>query len=568
LSTFYEKNNKEYVIESFKAVLESNQNTLKDEGLAFILNTLEHYQHQSVFHALWKLIEDHESISKYVLEFIHQQQDYSNLLKLILENKFNLTHVEDILAEINDLLETAPFLHKNRCFQILAIQKTADAVGNSTDPYKAASAVQAFKVTNLEGNFSKIKDKMMVYSEIALVDELEIQNMTLRDIDTFALLSTGKLTEIELKDRKIISKYKILKVLLELFTKPVVSVGVILQRLSPANREELREVLKNILRGNLSEKYFQHILAAFDNEEGSYHYPQLFGYLSKHANDERMLSFIKWSAKNLQPDHHYHRALKAYLKTHPRSIWKNKVAKNELQMISTDSFRRLVKEVQNETASPVVKFIKRYGVHVSIVLLSTLIVGSGIYLGYDRLFDKNEKTAFSKTNKPATPVQVEVSEKTSLEHFKRWDAGNPFVFLVNGEQQKITFGQANPTGGKSLVLTGGQNIETPFELVIDSEASPFDGQGVLKEGFSFYHTEYDFDKSGTPEVVIMALNQTYESFVWVYSPLSENGSVGLRSDLAINGMSDAKLVDNALTILGAQGQSETYEFVNLKFEKK
>jgi hypothetical protein len=567
LINFYEKNNKEYVIESFKAVLESNQNALKDEGLAFILNTLEHYQNQSVFHALWKLIENHKSIYKYVLEFIHQQQDYSNLLKLILENKFNLTHAEDILAEINNLLETAPFLHKNRCFQILAIQKTADAVGNSTDPYRAASAVQAFKVTTLEVDFSKIKDKMMVYTEIALVDELELQNMTLNDIHTFALLSTGKLTEIELKDKKITSKYKILKVLHELFTKPVVSVGVILQRLSPANREELREVLKNVLRGNLSEKYFQHILAAFDNEEGGYHYPQLFGYLSKHADDERMLSFIKWSASNLQPDHHYHRALKAYLKTHPRSIWKNKDAKKELQMISTVSFRRLVKEVQNETASPVVKFFKRYGGHVSIVFLSTLVVGSGIYVGYDLLFDKNKKTAFSKTNIPVTPVEVK-KEGPSLEPFKRWEAGNPYMFNVNGEQQKITFGQANPTGGKSLVLTGGQNIETPIDLVIDSETSPFDDKGVLKEGFSLYHTEHDFDKNSTHELVIMALSQTYESFVWVYSPISENGIVGLRSDLAIKGMSDAKLADNTLTLLGAQGQSETYAFVNQQFEKK
>jgi hypothetical protein len=568
LSDFYAKNNQEYIIDSFKAVLESNQNTLKDEGLAFILNTLEHYQNQSIFHALWELIEDHESIYNYVLVFIHQQQDYNKLLKVILENKFNLPHVEDILAEINHLLETAPYLLKNRSFQILSIQKTADAVGNSTDPYKAASAVQAFKVTNLDVDFSKIKEKMMVYAEIAFVDGFDLRNMTLKDIDTFALLSTGKLDELELKDKKVIRKYKILKVLHELFTKPVVSVGVIIQRLSPENREELREILKNILRSNLSEKYFQHILAAFDNEEGSYHYPQLFGYLSKHADDERMLSFVKWTAKNLKLDHHYHRALKAYLKTHPRSIWKNNGAKKELQMISSPSFRRLVKEVQNETSSPVVKFFKRYGGHVSIVFISTLVLGSGIYLGYDILFDKDEKTAFSKTNIPTKPVEVEMSERTSLEPFQQWDADSPYTFLVNGEQQKINFGQANPTGGKGLVLTNGQNIETPFELVIDSETSPFDEKGVLKEEFSLYHTEYDFDKNGTPEVVFMALSQTYESFVWVYSPVSEDGSVGLRSDLAIKGMSDAKLVDNTLTLLGGEGQSETYAFVNQQFEKK
>ncbi|MEH7009609.1 hypothetical protein V7087_02145 [Neobacillus niacini] len=566
---FYEKNKKEYGIEFFKAVLESNQTSLKDEELAFILNTLEHYQNHSFFHELWKMIERYPVSFKSVVEFINQHRDYTDLIKLYLDKKFNFSSVEDILNEISKRLETSPYLLKNRYFQMLAIQKTAHAVGDSSNIFKATNAVKTFKVTNLDVDFTKLKDRMMVYSEIALLIKLDLQNITLKDINLFMGLTTGKLSEKELQDKRIFNKYKSMLVLHELFNTPGVSAALLLQELSPNIRKELRDVLKNVLRGNLSKEYFQHLLAAFDDEEGSYHYPQLFAYLSKNVDDKLMLSFIKWTSKNLQLDHHYHRALKDYLKSHPRSIWKNNTAREELQMISTISFRKLLKEVQNETASPVLKFFKKKGVHLSIVLLTTLAVGSGLYFGYDLLADKKENTAVSKASKPPATVSAETKkDNTTLAPFKKWVGENPFVFNVNGEQQKMTFGQANPTGGKSLLLTGSQTNETPFDLVMDSEVSPFDEKGVLKEGFSLYHAEYDFDDNGNPEVVIMALSQTYETFVWVYSPISENGSVSLRADLAIKGMSDAKLVDNTLKLLGDQGQSETYAYLNQQFVKQ
>lgn len=565
LSKSYEKNHKEDVMDIFKAVLQSNQNALKDEELAFILNTLEHYQEQSYFHELWKMMESYAHTYKQVVEFINQNPDYTNLIKTFLDEKFNLTAVVEILAQINQLVETSPYLLKNRYFQKLAVQKTAYAVGDSYDLFIAASFVKAFQVTNSEIDFSKIKDKMMVYTEIALLDELELKKLTLKDIDTYAHISTDKITEKELKDKRLINKYKVLKVLQELFHTPAVSVGLTLQQLSPANREELREILKSVLRSNISEDYFQHILAAFEDEDGSYHYPQLFAYLSKNADENVMLTFINWTASNLQLDHHYHRALKAYLKSHPRSIWKNKSARKELSMISTSSFRKLVKEVESESASPIVKFFKRYGVQLGSVLLITLVVGSGLYFGYDILTDKNDNAAVSKSSKAVASESV---KNQDLNPFKEWISGEPLVFTVNGELQKITFGQANPTGGKSLVLTDSQTIDTPFDIVIDSEISPFDEKGVLKEGFSLYHTEYDFDANGNSEVVIMALNQTFESYVWVYSPISDNGSVSLRADLALKGMSDAKLVDNTLKLLGDQGQSETYAYLNQQFVKQ
>ncbi|MBY0146310.1 hypothetical protein [Neobacillus niacini] len=566
-SGFYEKNNKRFVIEFISTLLEAlDQMDLKDVELAFIVNALEHYQKHPDLHEFWKIIEDHDLAYKQVMEFLSQHQDYTALLKPYLEKKFNQTTVEDILNEINKLLETTPFLLKNRCFQILAIQKTAYAVGDSTDIFKASQLVNEFNVTNPEVDFTKLKEKMVLYCVIAILDEIDLQTITLGDIESFGTLTAGGVNVKDLKDSRIKSKYRMMMVLVEIFSSSVVSVAIVLKQLPLSNREELREVLKSLLRNHLSYKYFQHVMAAFDNEEGSFHYPQLFAYISKHAGEGVMLSFIKWTANNLRLDHHYHRGLKNYLKTHPRSVWKKKKARIELQSIPSSSFRKIVKEVKSETATPVFKLFNKYGLQLAILLL-TLGIGGGLFLGYDLLGDK--KVTVSKASKPAAAVPAETTEQeVSLEPFKKWAGEKPVVFTAAGKEQKVSFAKGNPLGGKSLVLTDSQNIETPFDLVMDSETSPFDAKGVLKEGFSLYHALYDFDANGTAEVIFMALSQTFESFVWVYSPISENGSVVLRPDLAVKGMSDAKLVDNTLKLLGDQGQSETYTYLNQQFVKQ
>ncbi|MEH7179411.1 hypothetical protein [Neobacillus vireti] len=567
--SFYEKKNSEYNIESFKDVLESNKMSLTDIELALILNTLEYYHSHPTFLKFWGMIENHPVIHKSVILFINQNRDYTDLLKGYLDEKINLTSVEEILNKITNLLETYPYFLKNVYFQILAIQKTANAVGDSPDIFIAASRVKAFTLNNPEVDFTKIKDKMMVYSEIALLDKLDLQKITLKEIAAFREVTSGKLNEHELKDKRILHKYKSMMVLQHLFHTPGISAALLLQEVTPSLREELQAVIRNVLRCNLSTEYFQHILAAFANEEGSYQYPQLFAYLSKNADEEQLISFIKWTAKSLQLDHHYYRALKVYLKSHPRSIWKNKGAREELQQISTGSFRKLITEVQNETANPAIKFFKKRGIHLSFVLCFTLVAGSGLYLVYDLLTDNKEKAAASNTGTAGVNEQKKSSlPEPPLEPFIRWDSESPFVFTADGQQQQLTFGQGNPNGGKSLVLKDSQTVETSFDLIIESEVSPFDENGSLKEGYSLYHAAYDFDNSGNPEIVIMALSQTFESFVWVYSPISENGNISLRTDITVKGMSTPKLIENILELIGDQGQSEKYAYINQQFVKQ
>jgi hypothetical protein len=553
-------------IDFVQAVLEFNQIGLHDMGLAFILNTLEHHYKNPLFYKLWKLIEDNISTYEPLMEFIALNPDYKDILDPYLNEKLDHNCVEDILNEVDKLLLTSPFLVKNKGFQTNVIKKTAYAVGDSSDIFKAASVVKEFRFTNPEDDFSKLKDMMMVYSEIALLDEIDLQSITLHDIDSFKELTTGKLNTKEIKDKRIISKYKIMKVLVELFSSSVVSVGLVLPQLSLQDRNELREVLKNILPTNLQEKYFQHLLAAFDNEDGSYHYTQLFSYLGKNADDTLIFSFIKWTANHLRIDHHYHRGLKSYLITHPRSVWKNKIVRKELQSIPSSNFRKLVKEVQNEKANLFFKFFKKYGFQCSIVALIILVLGSGGYYAFSLIGNK-DTVAASKNKEFATSEQVK-KEEVSADPFREWTKDAPLK--VSNDQIVLTFGEVNPEGGKSIVLKESQNIETKIELPAELETSPFDENGVLLEGYQFYGTEHDFDQDGTPEIVITAKNITLESFVWVYSYNSSSEQVENRlvPKLAIKGMDNAQLEDNKLSLLTGGGYTEVYSFENQEFVKQ
>ena len=183
----------ETAIDFVKAVLELNQLSLHDKGLEFILNTLDHYKNEPIFHTVMELVEGSSDTYDPLMEFITRHPDYTEILDLYLKEKFNLTHIEDILSEINHLLLKVPFLAKNRGFQSLIMKKTSQAISDSSDFFQAASAVKEFRIANQDVDYSKIKEMMMVTTEITLLKALEFKNLTLKDIDTYADVSTGRI---------------------------------------------------------------------------------------------------------------------------------------------------------------------------------------------------------------------------------------------------------------------------------------------------------------------------------------------------------------------------------------
>ncbi len=129
-----------------------NQISLTADGLSFILNTLKHYKKDPLFGSLWKILEDDKHTYQPLVEFINEHPDYGDLLNQYLDEKFKpLRHVEDILEALSHLLVTAPYLLKNSRFKSQMIIKTADAVGDALNPFKAAHLVKEYEVAGEAG---------------------------------------------------------------------------------------------------------------------------------------------------------------------------------------------------------------------------------------------------------------------------------------------------------------------------------------------------------------------------------------------------------------------------------
>ncbi|MGX6446111.1 GAP1-M domain-containing protein [Neobacillus sp. K501] len=548
-------------------VLEFNQFTENDTGLAFILNTLVHHKDQPLFHELWKIIEMDQRTFYPLFDFINKQPDYENLAEIYLAQKYsNLHRVEEILYELKKWLVTDPYLLDYDRFQSRMIEKAANAVGDATEPFFAAKVVKNFNFEN-----EKFKERLMILTEMALLHAIDLDKISIEEILSYGQLTTGKLTEQLVNDEGMIHKLKVMTVLTELFIPQASDINFILEPLSESSRAEVKKMIKRVLQNQLSLAYFPPLLAVFGDDE----YPELFDYLSKHGDTEVILSFIKWMVKTTyRPDPNYTTALKNYLKSNPNSIWKDKKARKELRNIQSFGFKKLFIEVEKATSSLGAKFLKRYGARLSILLL-VIAIGIGGFFLFDIVFNKEQTEAVSNTSlsssKPAVAKASETKKKEiSLEPFKKWTAEEPFLLNINGDPLKMTFGPTNPIGGQSLILTDAGNVETPLGLVTDLGSTPFDESGILREGFSLYHAEYDFDTNGVPEVVIMALNQASESFVWVYEYQSnpEEGAAKLAAKLAVIGMSNAKLEENHLILLGTKGLSETYTYQNQEFIKQ
>jgi hypothetical protein len=341
-----------------RAVMEFNHISLHADGLSYIINTLKHYENDPLFHDIWKILEEDPHTYQHLIEFIHEHPDYGWMFNQYIDEKFkSLRHVENILDSLSHLLVAAPFLLKNSWFESQMIFITADAVGDAINPVKAANLVKDYQLDGTE--FTSFKERLMLFTEIALLDGVNLNNLTLEDIETFGRLTRNQLSESELKEAGVLAKYKIMTVLHDIFRSPTLPVELSLKSLPFCSREQVREVLKHLLENQFSPTYFQHLLAAFADEDGSYHYSQLFGYLRKYADEQTALLFIQWTAKKVGNDVHYQRELKKYLLS-PKSIWQNKDVRKELLNVQSYSFKKLIKEIQHETASPVVKFFKKH----------------------------------------------------------------------------------------------------------------------------------------------------------------------------------------------------------------
>lgn len=508
-------------IDYITAVLSINKIVRIDEALSFILETLAFYENDPLFHRLWNTLEQEKPTYEAIVSFINKNSEYEGLLKLYLEERFKqLNRIEDILGEIKTLL-SSPLLVNVEIFHTLIKNKIATSIGSHSDFFQAVLAVFDFNMDIAEPQFTKLKNEMQRSARTALLYSMHPKKLTIADIKIFGrIFPTG----LKVNDERAMRNYIITITLYQLLSNPTVDGSVILKPLIKADRELLREILQQLLQNKVTPEYLQLLAIAYASDYGEVDYSAIFNHLSQYSDDKTVMVYIRESTQLTGIDKFYRQALRDYLVSSPSSIWKHKTYRNELKLIRNSSFKNLLKTVETETASPVIKFLRKNGIKLLLALLVIGVAGGGTWAGVDYLFGKDNEAKVVKTSeKAASKVTTEeIKEKSatvplSLEDFKqvadKYEDGQTFMLDLEGTQLESVVGQA-----QGVLLTDNKNGHFPLDLRTDTGVNPFDKTWKLKEEFSLSGIEYDFDPTDkSTEVVLVAKNDSGESYLWVYS---------------------------------------------------
>ncbi|MFF2448943.1 hypothetical protein ACFVSW_17820 [Neobacillus sp. NPDC058068] len=554
------------------AVIAINKSMRCDEALTFILETLQYYQHDPLFDKLWKEIEQDKHCHEALLIFINEHPDYDVLLEPYLDKRFKqVVRIEDILNELKIMLGS-PYLLSIEKFKTTAIKKAISAISNEKKPFKAVLAVSDFKIEHQTAPFPEFKNKLLANVKMALLRTMRLRDISTEDILSFGTIFPKKLNVIDLKDAKAKSNYQVTNVLYQLISSPSQAELINLKLLTVVEREQLRDVLLRILRNNPAPEQIPLLLIAFGSEANGVDYPGLFEHLVRHSNEKTMFAFIRGNARQVEIDPRYKWSLRKYLISSPKSIWKNKALRNELKTIKNSSLQKLLKDVETATASPFVKFLRRYGLKLGLAIVILGGVGGGTWFGLHQLFGEEAKPKVPKTSETAAAKKEDpaVDQKENLpislagfKHAGVGEDGQSFDITLEGTQVKKIYGQVQPNGAQSLFLTDNTNHQWQMDLNSNFNPSPFDKKGMLKEGFTLSSAEYDLTGDDIPEVIMAASNGTSETYVWVYSVdtggLKQEESTFLTPIFTAKGQLDVKLKDKKL-ILPKDDQDIVYEY--------
>lgn len=195
-------------------------------------------------------------------------------------------------------------------------------------------------------------------------------------------------------------------------------------------------------------------------------------------------------------------------------------------------------------------------------------------LAQETLQASQQPSPTQQPSKQIDNVPVQGKAGITLVNFLIWgtsDKDKQLPLKLDGEKASIVVGSNTPNSIKLRVVV--DSMQTGWDLALPTnQDSPFDDFGDLKEGFSLYLKDHDFDGNGTPEVVVAASNQLDQTFVWVFGynfVALENGTSPLELLLNVEGQSDVILEGNKILLpFGSQGLFDEYVYNNNAFKKQ
>jgi hypothetical protein len=546
---------KNTALDYIQAVVAINSIVRSDEALGMIVDTIAFYQNNPLFHKLWKVIEQDKLGYQAILLFMNVHSDYEMLLEQYLDERLvQVVHTEDILKELHLLLAT-PFLLDVEKFKAVAIRKVVSSINHASNPFHSVLLVKNFSMEKPSAAFIEFKDDLLARAKLALLRSIRLKELTMNDVLTFGQIFPKEHNVRDIKDVKVKENYQITNALYQLISIPSQAGTYDLRPLTGTLRTHIRSTLQQLLQNNPTAEQFPLLFVSFDSEYDGVDYQRLLDYLIRYGEDQTLLAFIRGNVRKVETDVHYKRSLRKYLISHPQSIWKNSSLRKELMLIKNASFKNLLKEVEIETASPLVKFLKKNGLKLGLSLFILCGAGGGAWYGYSKLFaDDPEPKA--KVEKTMGTVKADKKESVdpkkpagiSLNEFKEASqgeiAGQTFVLNLGGKQLSTISGQDQVV---TMTDIDGESYQLNFNT--KPATNPIDLNKLLKNGYSLSGIEYDFDPSDEyVEVVLVTQNQAVDTSVWIFS-INKKGLKGTLSPvLKESGFSNVRLIEKTLVL--------------------
>lgn len=554
-------------LDYIQTVISINTILRTDHALFFILETLKYYQLDPLFDKLWKEIEQDPLTYQSIIRYINDHPDYNGLLERYLMVQFNqVVQVEEILSKVKQMLEP-PYLLANETFTSISIKKLS--AGITDNSFKDLLAIKNFSIDRENPEFSRFKMSLFANGMIVLLRSIRLEELTVKEIQSFGQIFTKGLNVRDFKDARVKENYLITKALYEVVSNPTHADTYNLGALTGTSRGKLRNTLKQVLRSQSNPEYFPLLFMAFETEGNGVDYQELLEYLIKNSDNHTILSFIRGNTRLIDQYPFFRASLKKYLITHPESIWKNKALRKELKLIKSYSLKNLLKEVETETAAPLVKFLKQYGLKFLVVLVLFGGVGGGSWYGVNMLVSKDKAPApVIKTAKKAEDTLKEDQNQTPVESIATLDSfkpssagteGHTFTIDLEGKTAKNIYGQVI-SGKQNILLTDNSDHPWSLDLLTEPDESPFDENLILKEGFALSSIEHDFTGDGQPEVVLAASDNSTESYIWIFAmDGTEYEGQPLTPLLTEKGKAEVQLEGNKLILSAGE---PAYEYSN------
>lgn len=395
LYTFLQKNHREKLelVHIFKQVLHREER-MKDASIVrdylrfvleiqkvvehvdvveFIVKTIAYYEGEDICQSLWEILGKYPETYQQVLSYMSDIFSYSEIIEDYLKHEFSFQHsLSQILINIKNLLHVNSSFEHNATFLKSTKNRLVYEVKKSSHPMAIVFEIIVYFQRSIP--FESYKRMVLPDVKAQLLVQLQLEKVDLADVKQFGeiFLQGKEERSFEIKGWEK-EKFEVLELLYTYFYLSQEQTQHVFRMASEPIKAKASDLAQEITKDNGLFKPYERFLLLFPGGMEGVEHRQVFSYIAIYGSEDEMLDYIEWSLKKFGTSPRFNYALKDYLITDRNSICKKKERKRELASIRSQSLKKLLKEVREQTANPGVKFFRKYGILIIVLIILGVI---------------------------------------------------------------------------------------------------------------------------------------------------------------------------------------------------